>query len=225
MVPLHFKGKWRGSGSLKRINHKKCFKLSFKLFLTKPIWKFQTLFLRSTESVVDSVVCSLSPSLSDRWLGFVSWRLAVLWWWVWYGYFAWWVYGGVVYWVYDFFFLAVGLLVVVWCVVQWWWSGGVVGVSFFALIFCGRYCGWWWLLLICGWFFVVGCVGLMVVGMGSLCKNDIKSEGWNWIVIFGLRKIPNSTMDAAMSATNFQVRTKCNLSFFLLVFEFFYWFR
>ena len=48
--------------------------------------------------------------------------------------------GGMVYWVYDFFFLAVGLLVVVWCVVQRWWSG-VAGVSFFALIFCGGYCG------------------------------------------------------------------------------------
>ena len=40
----------------------------------------------------------------------------------------------------NFIFLAVGLLVVVWCVVQWWWSG-VTGVSFFALIFCGGYCG------------------------------------------------------------------------------------
>ncbi|KAK7850209.1 o-fucosyltransferase 16 [Quercus suber] len=40
-------------------------------------------------SVVDSVVCSLSPSLSDQWLGFVLWRSAVRWWWVWYGYFAW----------------------------------------------------------------------------------------------------------------------------------------
>ena len=40
----------------------------------------------------------------------------------------------------NFFFLAVGLLVVVWCVVQWWWSG-VTGVSFFALIFCCGMCG------------------------------------------------------------------------------------
>ena len=40
-------------------------------------------------SVLDSVVCFLSLSLSDQWLGFVPWRSAVLWWWVWYGYFAW----------------------------------------------------------------------------------------------------------------------------------------
>ena len=93
-------------------------------------------------SVVDLMVCFPSPSLSDRWLGFVSWRSAVLWWWVWYGYFAWWVYGGL-WWCWFtgsmIFFLAMGLLVVVVC------SAAVVvcsaGVSFFALIFCCGYCG------------------------------------------------------------------------------------
>ena len=104
-------------------------------------------------SVVDLMVCSFSPSLLDRWLGFVLWRSTVLWWWVWYEFFAWWVYGGL-WWCWFtgsmISFLVVGLLVVVVVVcsavvVEWGcWDFlfllVVAGVSLFVLIFCCGYC-------------------------------------------------------------------------------------
>ena len=98
-------------------------------------------------SVLDSVVCFLSLSLSDQWLGFVPWRLAVLWWWVWYGYFVWWVYGGL-WWCWFtgsmiFFFLAVGLLVVVVC------SAAMVEWGYWGFLFCFDFL-LWLLWLICG---------------------------------------------------------------------------
>ena len=93
-------------------------------------------------SVVDLMVCSFSPSLLDRWLGFVLWRSTVLWW----------VYGGL-WWCWFtgsmISFLVVGLLVVVVVcsavVVEWGcWDFlfllVVAGVSLFVLIFCCGYC-------------------------------------------------------------------------------------
>ena len=97
-------------------------------------------------SVVDSMVCSPSPSLSNWWLGFVLWRLTVLWWWVWYGYFAWWVYSGL-WWCWFtgsmIFFFTVGLLVVVVC------SAVVVEWGCWGFLFCFDFL-LWVLWLICG---------------------------------------------------------------------------
>ena len=110
---------------------------------------------------MDSVVCSLSPSLSDRWLGFVLWRSAALWWWVWYGYFAWWVHGGL-WWCgllgLCFFFFGGGFtsggVVCSAAVVEWgcwgflfcfdflWWVLWLMVVAFdLWLIFCCGMCG------------------------------------------------------------------------------------
>ena len=95
--------------------------------------------------------CSLSVLLFFTWLQCSLAALsslapifnAVLWWWVWYGYFAWWVYGGL-WWCWFtrsmIFFFWRWVYQSWWCVVQRWWSG-VARVSFFALIFCYGYCG------------------------------------------------------------------------------------
>jgi len=54
---------------------------------------------KRSPSLLDRQCCGfgglLSFSLSIKLVAwFVPWRLAMLWWWVWYGFFAWWVYGG-----------------------------------------------------------------------------------------------------------------------------------